>query len=105
MRTQMLQRRKRHPPPPPSHGVLPHPLAVEVVNSLGDGVEHSTGLSLREELLSEDLVQQLTSFHQLHHQVDVPALIINLIKQCAALQSAGPLTPVVAHKRHLRLSG
>lgn len=49
-----------------SHGWMhasAHPLAVEVVNSLGDGVEHSTGLSLREELLPEDLVQQLPSLH------------------------------------------
>ena len=44
-------------------GVFPHPLAVEVVNSLGDGVEHSAGLSLREKLLPEDLIQQLPSLH------------------------------------------
>lgn len=58
--------------------MFPHPLAVEVVNSLGDGVEHSTGLSLREKLLPEDLVQQLPALHQLRHQVHVPALIIHL---------------------------
>ncbi len=58
--------------------VFPHPLAVEVVNSLGDGVEHSTGLSLGEKLLPEDLVEQLSSLHQLCHQVYIPALIIHL---------------------------
>lgn len=51
---------------------------MEVVNSLGDGVEHSTGLSLREKLLPEDLVKQLPSLHQLRHQVHIPALIIHL---------------------------
>lgn len=58
--------------------VFTHPLAVEVVNSLGNGVEHSTGLSLREKLLPEDLIQQLPSLHQLCHQVYVPTLIIHL---------------------------
>lgn len=58
--------------------LVAHPLAVEVVNSLGDGVEHSTGLSLREKLLPEDLIQQLPSLHQLRHQVYVPTLIIHL---------------------------
>lgn len=58
--------------------VLPHPLAVEVVNSLGDGVEHSAGFPLGEELLPEDLVQQLPSLHQLRHQVHIPAFIIHL---------------------------
>lgn len=61
--------------------VLPHPLAVEVVNSLGDGEEHSTGLSLREKLLPKDLVQQLPSLHQLRHQVHVPAFIIHLAER------------------------
>lgn len=51
---------------------------MEVVNSLGDGVEHSAGLSLREELLPEDPVQQLPALHQLRHQVHVPALVIHL---------------------------
>lgn len=100
-----LEKEKMPPPTPLSCGVLLHPLAVEVVNSLGDGVEHSTGLSLREELLSEDLVQQLTSFHQLHHQVYVPALIINLTQQHTVLQSACPLTAIAVDKYHLRPSG
>ncbi len=34
---------------------------MQVVHSFGDGVKHSASLSLREELLPEDLIQQLAS--------------------------------------------
>lgn len=69
-----------------------NPLAVEVVNSLGDGVEHSAGLSLREKLLPEDPVQQLTSLHQLRHQVHVPAFIIHLTYEHRERQSPSKMT-------------
>lgn len=57
---------------------LPHPLAVEVVYSLCDGVEHSAGLSFREKLLPEDSIQQLPSLHQLRHQIHISALVVHL---------------------------
>lgn len=49
------------------YGSVSHPLAVQVVHSFGDGVQHSTGLSLREELLPKDFIQQLATFHELRH--------------------------------------
>ncbi len=55
-----------------------HPLAVQVVHSFGDGVKHSASLSLREELLPEDLIQQLAALHQLRHQIHEAALVVHL---------------------------
>lgn len=49
------------------YGSVSHPLAVQVVHSFGDSVQHSAGLSLREELLPKDLIQQLTAFHEFRH--------------------------------------
>ncbi len=55
-----------------------HPLAVQVVHGFGDGVKHSASLSLREELLPEDLIQQLAALHQLRHQIHEAALVVHL---------------------------
>lgn len=58
--------------------VIAYPLYMQVLHSFGDGVENRTGLPLREELLSEDLIQQLPSFHQLCHQVHGAPIVIHL---------------------------
>lgn len=55
-----------------------YPLCMEVLHGLGDGVEHGAGLPLREELLSEDFIQQLPSFKQLRHQENRAAVVIHL---------------------------
>lgn len=55
-----------------------YPLCMEVLHGLGDGIEHSAGLPLREELLSEDFIQQLPSFKQLSHQENRAAIVIHL---------------------------
>lgn len=73
-----------------------YPLCVEVLHSLGDGVEHSAGLPLREELLSEDLIQQLPSLKQLGHQENRAAIVIHLqnTEINAMLQPSRKETPV-----------
>lgn len=58
-----------------------YPLHVQVLHSLGDGVEDSAGFSLREKLLSQDFVQQLASFHQLRHQVHRAPVVIHLTQE------------------------
>lgn len=55
-----------------------HPLRVQVFHCLCDSVQHSTSLSLREKLLLEYSVQQLTSSHQLSDQVHLLPVIIDL---------------------------
>lgn len=55
-----------------------HPLHMQVLHGLGDGVENSAGFPLREKLLTEDFVQQLASLHQLRHQEHRPAVVIHL---------------------------
>lgn len=55
-----------------------YPLRMKVLYGLGDGVEHGAGLPLREELLSEDLIQQLPSFKQLRHQENRAAVVVHL---------------------------
>ena len=55
-----------------------HPLDVEVLQGLGDGVQHGARLSLREELLPQDLVQQLAALHQLRDQVDGAPVVKHL---------------------------
>lgn len=54
---------------------------MQVLHGFGDGVENGAGLSLREELLPEYLVQQFSSFHQLRYQVHGAAVVINLLAQ------------------------
>lgn len=55
-----------------------YPVDMQILHSLGDGVEDGTGLPLREELLPEDLVQQLASLHQLRHQEHRAAVVVHL---------------------------
>lgn len=55
-----------------------YPLCVQVIDSLGDGVKHSAGLSLRKELLFEDPIQQLSTAHQLRHQEHLLTVIVHL---------------------------
>lgn len=57
---------------------LLYPLAVQIVHRFGDGVEYSACFSLWEELLPENLIQQLSSFHKLRNQVYKSPLIIHL---------------------------
>lgn len=58
-----------------------YPLDMQVLQGLSDGVEDSAGLALRKELLPQDLVQQLTAFHQLRHQEDRAAIVIHLTEK------------------------
>ena len=58
--------------------VRPHPLDVQVLQGLGDRVQHGARLSLREELLPQDLVQQLAALQQLRDQVDGAAVVKHL---------------------------
>ena len=83
--------------------VFPHPLTVEVVNSLGDGVEHSTGLSLREKLLPEELIKQLSTLHQLRHQVNIPALVIHLTHSHQHKDNLSVFTNVLSRKAHRKM--
>lgn len=53
-------------------------LGVQVVHSPGDGAQHGAGLSFWETLLPKNAVQELASPHQLHHQVHIFPIIIDL---------------------------
>lgn len=55
-----------------------YPLGVQVVHSPCDSAQHSAGLSLWKTLLLKNAVQELSSPHQLHHQVHVFPIIIDL---------------------------
>lgn len=55
-----------------------YPVDVQILHGLGDGVEHGAGFPLREELLPQDLIQQLSSLHQLRHQEHRAAVVIHL---------------------------
>ena len=59
----------------------PHPLRVQVLYGPGDGVKNGAGLSLREELLFEDPIQQLPSAHQLRHQEHLLTVVVHLGRQ------------------------
>lgn len=56
----------------------PHPLRVQVLYGPGDGVKNGAGLSLREEFLFEDPIQQLPSAHQLRHQEHLLTVVVHL---------------------------
>lgn len=65
--------------------VRPHPLRVQVLHCLGDGVQHGAGLSLGEEFLFEDAVQQLAPTHQLRHQVHLLVVVVHLRQRRASI--------------------
>lgn len=51
---------------------------MQVFHGFCDGVQDGAGLSLWEELLLEDSIQQLSSSHQLGDQVHLLSIIIHL---------------------------
>jgi hypothetical protein len=55
-----------------------HPLRMQVVNGLCDNLQHRRSLPLREELLPQNLVQQLSAIEEIRNQVDLVAIVITL---------------------------
>jgi hypothetical protein len=51
---------------------------MQVVNGLCDNLQHCRSLPLREELLPQNLVQQLSAMEEIHNQVDLVAIVITL---------------------------
>lgn len=76
-----------------------HPLRVQVLHSPGDGVKHGAGLSLREELLLEDPIQQLSSAHQLRHQVHLLTVVVHLTQKHTHTHTHTLPLPVVTLKQ------
>ena len=62
----------------PSLSESSYPVWVKVLHSFGDNLQDCAGFSLREKLLSQDLVQELSPFHQFSDHVHLAAIVIYL---------------------------
>lgn len=84
-------------------GFPPYPLRVQVLHGLGDCVEHSAGLSLGEELLLEDPIQQLSAAHQLGHQEHLLAAVVHLRQNNTRTSVSASLTGTRYNRARLDL--
>jgi len=64
----------------PERKLETYPVLVKILHHLRDRLQHGARLLFGEELLTEDLIQQFPSFHQLRHQKDVLAVIKDVLE-------------------------